>query len=1208
MSINFDPAALANLNSLANSQENLSLKINNPNSLNIPTSTSPLPRAPVWVAPTRVIDAGSLARASIRDRPVPSRINQTAATVNERTGTAAGRGQPIRLVLGGDRLGADITLIKITSTGVYYRASWCQGEIPAGGITNIKINGETPLAGVTFTHYYGTPTQGVDSTLAAVVSGYADTCTETIKGVTIGDAYSVVFIPQGSYQGLPNIEADIASMLVPDPRQGGALVSTTNAGLLIGAYATNGQWGLGRTVLDSDISALANWCDELLSDGQTKRGEIKYSIIRRGPALGHLEAMAATIGAIYWDDGQHMRIIPDKPYTGEPVLHITDADVIGEPEIIRSELGGVPTAVSVFYSVISETIRELAATVESPLVQAGIDEARVYELRLAGIYKSAIANRRATTLLNKFSLEDLRVRVRIRDKGLIVEPWDVVTFTWGPINVVPPKQFRVNNIYADEPGRFVLDLIEYQPETYSDEIQSEGTIPDTGLPPITVIPDPDGLDIIEAVYKRPDGTYANRLQVFWEPIEYPYRHTYRVSVTIDGVPADGIDTQQSSIYLNDAIEGAEYDITLSVYTPLGQTSNSISLSYTPLGEDLNPSDVPFLNVEVLAAGTVKLSWGAAFDIGVWRYEIRQGAAWDDAIVVNRVDALSLIVEGLTPGESYIWWVAAVDSRGHYSLNPVSSEFDLALPPKPAGISGYEVGGIVFLSVQPAGGVNFVERYEWRYGQPGGFNWDSGTLLDITDTLTLQSSIIPQGQWTFAVKSKDARGGESAEYVSFTLNVSQDIGAFLVDRKDLTISPAGLTNVHMLANPWLQETLYYTAVNSDTFNSVFGTTAAVNLTNPWAAYHANVASELVTDAADYGTQISGNWLASVDPGALVNSENVALELSADGVIWETQQSLSAKATARYARVRISAVGNETILYKDNGFVRVDAIPREESKIWNYTPGKYAMEFDGVGDRLERLHNSNLAITGDLTIAAWVRRDDWGAEHPAIISKGVSQTQSAYQLRFSGPNLRFTNGNGVSSFSTDINNLELEIQSKWFHVAITRNGSNIKMFINGILRRSQVQNITPADSGQDIDIGQYADTWFLTGAIFDLRVYNVARADADIPVIMREMGNIGLSAGLMAAWLNTNSLNDSSGNGFTLNSHGNPIFIPQGARIFWDNAYTAIKEITVTPFGNAPTTAKPDNITPGEISFVDVFNWVSNTGVLTAGTGTVKWFGV
>jgi hypothetical protein len=154
----------------------------------------------------------------------------------------------------------------------------------------------------------------------------------------------------------------------------------------------------------------------------------------------------------------------------------------------------------------------------------------------------------------------------------------------------------------------------------------------------------------------------------------------------------------------------------------------------------------------------------------------------------------------------------------------------------------------------------------------------------------------------------------------------------------------------------------------------------------------------------------------------------------------------------------------------------------SPFGNYivTPVSYSTYFNGTTDYLTTSNTLNL--TGDFTIEAWVYQTVQNT-FEMIFGTGVNYFAT-------GATNTFEFGIGVAggySYPSFTNGSTLPL-NQWNHVALTRQGSSIKAFLNGLQVGSTVTNSTPLFSTGPLYIGQQgqANYYYYHGTISNVRV--------------------------------------------------------------------------------------------------------------------------
>jgi len=152
---------------------------------------------------------------------------------------------------------------------------------------------------------------------------------------------------------------------------------------------------------------------------------------------------------------------------------------------------------------------------------------------------------------------------------------------------------------------------------------------------------------------------------------------------------------------------------------------------------------------------------------------------------------------------------------------------------------------------------------------------------------------------------------------------------------------------------------------------------------------------------------------------------------------------------------------------------------------YHPGGYSTYFDGSGDYIGIPDDNGFELDGDFTIELWFRKSaDAGGTYATLIGGNGSGSN--------GWSIYVTNSNGAIGFfhsSFLLSYIEGVTNGIWYHVAVTRSGTSLKLFVNGVERDSATNSTTfnqnDANSGTRIGYDIAANGYF-NGYIRDVRV--------------------------------------------------------------------------------------------------------------------------
>jgi hypothetical protein len=174
-------------------------------------------------------------------------------------------------------------------------------------------------------------------------------------------------------------------------------------------------------------------------------------------------------------------------------------------------------------------------------------------------------------------------------------------------------------------------------------------------------------------------------------------------------------------------------------------------------------------------------------------------------------------------------------------------------------------------------------------------------------------------------------------------------------------------------------------------------------------------------------------------------------------------------------------------------------------FNTGAGGY-LQFDGANDYVTLGNQSGLGFTnGTFSIETWVYiPSSWtaGSQYPNVVSKGAgagwdSAGWSLFIFRdWNGP---YTWGSGMrNGGSTNINYRTSAPSNTYLHLMVTADGSNVRLYENGVLMTTGTQTISPAASSTPVWIGadsHYQSIWF-PGRIGGVRLYTRGLSTAEV----------------------------------------------------------------------------------------------------------------
>lgn len=146
------------------------------------------------------------------------------------------------------------------------------------------------------------------------------------------------------------------------------------------------------------------------------------------------------------------------------------------------------------------------------------------------------------------------------------------------------------------------------------------------------------------------------------------------------------------------------------------------------------------------------------------------------------------------------------------------------------------------------------------------------------------------------------------------------------------------------------------------------------------------------------------------------------------------------------------------------------------------GTASLLLDGTGDYITYADSADWDFgSGDFTIECFIRRTTTGTNH-AIFSRQTSGTSYTY-FAFEGLVLRFRDF--LTSSVVDVTATVVMSTNTWYHVAVTRSGSNFKLWLNGVQQNSTVVYAGAlTDRAVALNIGSLdGSAYFMNGWIDD-----------------------------------------------------------------------------------------------------------------------------
>lgn len=473
---------------------------------------------PIIAAITAVSIGYSLYSASKEDKlKAPS--SKYSAPVIDNTYSNEG---VVPLIYGGDIVvGGNIIWQSDPGTTVKRFLGLCVGPISSiSAITIDDIDIDT-LPDCSFTAYYGTSTQTVDSRAGNAVKGLRDVAYLALT-ITAGDKVSSNPIVACRVRGrkIQTWNSASSSWSI------NPLTASKNPAAIIRDYLllspTLGGCGVPAAYVDdASFGEVAEICDELVDDGNggtETRYELDIVIDTKHAVLDNLAKMLITCNAALIRSGAQYKLAIEKS-SDTAVMAFTENNITKGTFVYGyGKAEETPNKVGVeWISALEPKNPKRIAWAEDELDQEvrGIKEEKI---EAYGIIRQSQASRLAKKILYERKLNDAWCELESNMIAMHCEPMDVVSVTHSRPNWTAAL-FRIVESNETDFGKAKYLLQAYNGSVVDDKFGSTFDDWDYGAPanPYAAVPDVADLAVQEVGWRNADGTYVIHLDVTWSP-------------------------------------------------------------------------------------------------------------------------------------------------------------------------------------------------------------------------------------------------------------------------------------------------------------------------------------------------------------------------------------------------------------------------------------------------------------------------------------------------------------------------------------------------------------------------------------------------------------------------------------------------------------------------------------------------------------------
>ena len=164
--------------------------------------------------------------------------------------------------------------------------------------------------------------------------------------------------------------------------------------------------------------------------------------------------------------------------------------------------------------------------------------------------------------------------------------------------------------------------------------------------------------------------------------------------------------------------------------------------------------------------------------------------------------------------------------------------------------------------------------------------------------------------------------------------------------------------------------------------------------------------------------------------------------------------------------------------------------------------FSMAFDGTDDHVNLGSPSELNLTGEMSIFAWIKTNSLSGTDGVVVDLSSGGTQAQWGLEINRTAAKVSVlGNGSGAVLTGSTSLTT---GNWFHIGFTRSGTasnwTYTIYVNGV-SDGTVTTATNPDAQQGAAIGRLGlyNGGYFNGEIDEVAIFNYAVGSADISKI-------------------------------------------------------------------------------------------------------------
>ena len=638
----------------------------------------------------------------------------------------------------------------------------------------------------------------------------------TAQHIQDGCAYAYIILKNDPVL-FPNGVPDVTFLVRGKPCKlpDNSTAFTSNAAAIAVDFLTSpAPVGMGIAWANIDTTTYTsayNKCNEnvgIIGGGTEKRYTVDGAFKTSETPRSILATICSSMAGIVVPIGDKFKI-----YAGEyrsPTLTLTEDDILSDIQVQtrfsrRESFNGVR---GTFVSEVDNFEETDFPAVTNEYYKTLDGGERVWvDVQYSCVKSAAKAQRLAKIELER-NRQSITVQLKAKLGAYQLEPMDTVMLTLSRMGW-SSKVFEVQHVALDfgqdsdgTPGITTsLMLRETASAVFDWNDGSESTY---DLARNTNLPNPLSTPVITGVslssgtselYIRSDGTVFSRIKVSWTAISDYYISSggkvqiqYKKSADSTWNTAGTVDGDLTSFYILDVHDGVLYDVRVRAVNGLGIAGSwTTQTNYLVVGKSAAPSNVTSVSASIEQFG-IRVTWLPVADLDVKTYEVRIGASgstWDTATSLDIINGTSYLAN-IRTGDTYTFFVKAIDTSGHYSATAGYVIASIAVPESP-NVSASIAANKYILSWNVPTSLYAIDFYEIAYGTPS-TPYASRTVIGTTKGTRFESDVAWIDNRVFWITAFDVAGnaGDNGA-TSLTViapSVAQNLSADVIDNNVL----------------------------------------------------------------------------------------------------------------------------------------------------------------------------------------------------------------------------------------------------------------------------------------------------------------------------------------------------------------------------------------------------------------------------------------